>query len=149
MSIDDFFHTEYIKPVEERIAKLRERFGGRCLPAAERAAFVEAKASIVSHAGGISMAGANAEARRLLHECDTIAATVTFEPDEKPQNPHACAAVGCILALPGPRVGVGTCRCLEDLDEDHDRRVRVRNGIKWLRSYAITGCQMTSNKERV
>lgn len=124
---------------ESMLADATMRWGGKCLTGHEALAWAQAKAGIVMRCGQIARNGRKEDAQRILAAADALAATVTFEPAAAPQNPHACNALGCILALPGPRVGVGNCRCLEGLDHDPDRRVRVRNGIKWLREHATKG----------
>lgn len=50
------------------------------------------------------------------------------------QNPYNCGDGGCVLRLPGVRVGMHTnagCRCIP-LHMSPDERVRLRKGILWL-----------------
>ena len=47
-----------------------------------------------------------------------------------------CSDGNCLFGHPGGMHTNGGCRCLRDLDTDHERRQRVRSGIKALRAKA-------------
>ena len=50
------------------------------------------------------------------------------------QNPYRCGDSGCVLHVPGALIGQVTnsgCKCLADTSPE--TRVRVREGIYWLR----------------